>query len=346
MKFARHLLMDEIEDEQAGAGDLEGDVFEETMDDEEPEYAKKDDSKDESAAPTGEGDASEEDEAGSEEESSEEGEEVPSEYTPNGIYTVLGEDKEFPDKIKAMIKSEEDEKLFRDLFERADAIEHFKVKTKDLHSKYSSISQEHEGLLNSVREVGDDISRNDFISAFEKIGVNPDAVLQWAVQYATIKQNPAQYQQYMAQRAQEQQYRQAQMQASRVQSEGNSRVVEMVKRDLDTTLSDPSVIAYEKEFDARVGRRGAFREELTYRGDRGTQNGIPPRVQDVVREIQALYPLLPQQKTVAAKVVPSQGKPTPKVIPSVGGSSRSPLSGKPKPNSLRDIRKLAREGKF
>lgn len=266
-------------------------------------------------------------------------------YTPALKYKVLGEEKEMPEWVKPLIKTEEDEKRYKDLFEKADAIDHFKGSNKEIREKYSAVEGELTGLRTEIHELGNFVKKGDFESFFERLEIKPDDVLMWAVKYAELKQNPHQFQAYQANRQREMQYMDAQRRASEAERGSEEKMIEFIRRDAQVTLSDPENQSYEMEFDRRVGRRGAFREEIAARGDRAYGKGQMLTTAEIIREIKGLYSFGGGAATPAAgKQAPVVNKPRPPVIPSVGGSSRSPVGGK-KPMSIEELRQLSVQDK-
>jgi hypothetical protein len=133
------------------------------------------------------------------------------------------------------------------------------------------------------------------------------------------------------------------------QQQYEAQMVQRRENDLGQTLNRPDVSAVAQAFDSRVGRQGAFRDEVVKRGVlhwNMYQKDISP--EEAVNEVLTLVGGMANSASdpqAAQQGLPSaapggfaQQKATP-TIPNVGAKNSSPARRAPK--SLDEIRKLA-----
>jgi hypothetical protein len=122
-------------------------------------------------------------------------------------------------------------------------------------------------------------------------------------------------------------------------------VADQVRRELSFELAKPEIAQFVQSFDERVGKPGAFHQEVLKRGAyyEAVHKTTPP-AQQVVQEVAQLIgfqmaggnPAVQQQTNVAATPAPATKKP---VIPSFNGSGSTSPTRKVV-TSTADLRKL------
>lgn len=263
--------------------------------------------------------------------------EVPA-YNPNFKYKVYGEEKEIPEKYRSLVKSAEDEKELRDFFERAEAVPTLKKKNEEYQAKHQTLEQtvnseyipqlqQFHGIVHSLRE---SVERQDFQGVAEAIGLPPDTLLQLAAREAALRQDPTQHKLAQVEREKYLASRTAESQLSSKEERAIQIETQYIDRIMGLTMSRDDVKQYSESFDARLGKPGAFEQEVRQRGDYLYRTGKKADPVEIIENLMKTFPVAASQQaqaqsTAQPSAAPSQvGKPP--VIPAVqsGGSSAVP----------------------
>jgi len=248
-------------------------------------------------------------------------------------YKVLGEEKELPETVRPLIKDADSEKFVRELFEKSEAMEHFKTKHGSLHAEYEKVRQQYEPLMGELTELSELRQAGDLGGFFEKLGLKQEEVLSWAVEQVKQMQLPEdQRRAHETMSLRDRELRELRKANERTQSQMESYLVTQKQREIEMATSVPEVKSFVAAFDERAGRQGAFMEELLFRGDKAFRQGRDLSAQEVVSEIMRLYPMGGQPAAPGSA-------PKPPVIPNVGGRNGIPSPGSPR--NLDDLKKLA-----
>mgnify|MGYP001766622527 CR=1 FL=1 len=278
-----------------------------------------------------------------------EGEEKPA-YTPSFKYKVYGEEKELPEFIRGVIKSQEDEKKVKELFELSEAVPSYKKKLEDAHSKYSTFEttvkeklipeiQTYHQLSESLRS---SVEKQDFQGICESLGINPDAMLAIAAKEATLRQNPEQYKLAQAERERMRASQTAEMQISSKEKHAIELESRYIDRMLGMVFERDDVKQYVSAFDTRMGKPGAFEQEVRQRGDYLYQRGEKADPVEIVQYLMKTFPLQaastqPGNAQAQPPASASNGKPP--TIPTVKTGSTSPAGKTRKvPGSIEEMR--------
>jgi len=255
---------------------------------------------------------------------------------------VLGEEQELPEDIRQFIKSEKEEKLFRELYEKGGAAEHFKTKNQSYKQKLEDLEPQYTGLVEEVKELQELYGSGDIDGFLEKLSIPEEAMLKWAVDKVRYQQMPQEHKQILeAKRSAEREARELAKSNQSSQAQLNQMMVEMKRQEIESTLSKPEIKSYMQEFDKRAGREGSFVRELLDRGDRAWNRKEYLTPDQIVGQIMGLYNFGAAQVTQQASQPMSTQKNEPPVIPNVQGKGSSPL--KKGPRSIADLKKLAKE---
>ena len=77
------------------------------------------------------------------------------EYVPNTKYNVKGKEFDLPDWAKASLKSADNEKEIKEIFEKAAGIDHIKQKHQELYTQNQKVNDDFKNLANGVQELRD-----------------------------------------------------------------------------------------------------------------------------------------------------------------------------------------------
>ena len=282
------------------------------------------------------------------------------EYTPNYSFKVHGEEKEFEDWAKGLVKDKETEEKFRDLMTKAYGIDHIKQDRDTLResvTQLQEVSQKYETMQSNLDILNEYLNSGNLDSFFKTLNIPEQSIMQWAakrIQYAEM--DPAQRAEYDRAVA-------AQSQAVLYQHENQniSSQLEQIQHErrmfeLDQHLTKPDVSGLVQEYDSRVGKPGAFREAVRERGIfHAHVNNVDIPVEQAVNEVLQMVGMNKGAQATAPNSVTqpmSQGTPgqsvaQPKapekkpVIPNVGGKGLS--ATKPVVKSIADIKRLAEQ---
>lgn len=256
-------------------------------------------------------------------------------YNPNFKYSVKGQEKEIDEMFRALVKDAESEKKVKALFEKADGIEHVKMDRDSLKKEYGGFKEQVVPYLQEYHKFTSLRDKGSLGAAFQVAGITDEQIFEYALQKLELSQNPQQSNLYknhteaslreieMETKLQHYQMRDQQMEQYRFQS------------DLDQSLNANKEIA--NSVDSKIGRIGAFKEEVIALGVFEAQRGNILSINDAVDAIANKYK--PFMAPVSS--IPSQPHQRPATIPNVGSSNVSAIKVKPK--SIDDLKKLQLE---
>lgn len=272
----------------------------------------------------------------------------PPAYTPNFKYKAGREEKEIPEKFRALVKTAEDEKEMRSIFEKADGLEGVKTRSEAREAAYSQLQQVHQETVGAIQYAKDAYARGDLDTFFEHLAIPENVILNYALKKVQEKELPPE------QRAQLEANRTAQrenLHLQRQQGEMTRQMQMSIHQTrmmlMNSELDRPELKTMESEFDKRVGREGAFRQEVVNRGQlawnqsNGRVDLSPRQAIDQVISLFGLKAAAPASAGAngATQVVTPGANGKAGTIPNVGsGRSVSP-TGKPKFKSIEDLKK-------
>jgi hypothetical protein len=281
------------------------------------------------------------------------GKEVPKKYEPNHKYKVKDQEHEFDDVFKKAIKDEAAEKKLRELYERSHGLDFSKARETELDTKYKSLEQKFQPVMERLKEANEAFQRNDLDTVFEVMAIPQEKVLQWLANKAQYEQmSPAEKQRVDQGRNAEVAARKAQQEAASVK---DSQIQEQSKaklREFELVTKIPEYKSYADSFDASR-KAGAFREAVADIGELAFMRGKDLSVEEAIKELMSRYgsqsanPPKTTQSSGAQKAAAESGangskKETP-VIPHVGGRSETPVEEPRKYRSIQDLKNRYKE---
>jgi hypothetical protein len=287
-----------------------------------------------------------------------EGKPVVAAFTPTSKVRVMDEDVEIPKEIQGFMKDKESEKVMLDLFTKAKGLDFAKQRAEKLAQQSEGLNGENTRMKSAIGELKSTyqtavrtqnwLKLDDF---FQKLDIPKEHIFAYAVAHAQLSQmDPVQKQQVMQTLEAD---RRADMLASQqagTQSAFERQVRDMKRMEIEITFAQPTVSSAAQDFDAKVGKPGAFRDLVLQQGElewvrSGGKVNLP--VQQAVDRVMKNYGLQAGQASPTAMGVAGTsavpGKPvvqqTSKTIPNMGGKgTSSPL--KTKPRSVEDLQKI------
>lgn len=184
------------------------------------------------------------------------------------------------------------------------------------------------------------LKHGDFDSAFEILGLTEDQIIKYALNKVQYKQmSPEQRAAYDSQLSNTRRMMALEAENQELSQSYQSFAVQQREGEVEMVLSRPDVSSVVQAFDQRVGRPGAFRDEVIKRGKLYAHQGYDAPAQQVIGELINLVGGVPTpQQTIQQGMgqQPRQAKPT---LPNITGKGTSPVKKIPK--SIDDLRKLA-----
>lgn len=273
---------------------------------------------------------------------------VPEEWKPN--FKVKAYDKEFeiPEKMRGFI-NKENEKDFRDAYEKAYALDVIKEKNQKIRAdneRYQqAIEKDFAPKLQRYEKIESYLQKKDYDSFFEKAGIPEKELQAWMLKRLQLRDLPPEQQAlYTDQRAAQQRAYQLEEENQKYKQElarhsesQQQAVVNEQLGQLDKAINSPEVAQIAKSFDERLGQANAFKIEVLRRASviaktTGRELTVEEAVGDFLKVLGQSNP-----SAVSSPQVQAAAKPT---LPGLAGKATSPASQKIK--SFDDLKKIAK----
>jgi len=270
-------------------------------------------------------------------------------WKPNFKFKVKDKELEFEDSLKSLIKTKDLESKFRELHEKAYGIDEVKADRQTVKQERDEWKGKFGQVESSLQTLGSYVQKKDYHSFFSSLNIPKQDIINYAIQELKYQELPPeqkaaidqQRQLVQSQETYAQQNNQLQQQLSQV-------LVQQVTFEMDQALARPDVSPIAQSYDARVGKPGAFKEEVIRRGQYYENvHKVSPPVSQLVSEILNLVGASPAQQGAgntlqgqqqASQVVHNQQQKP--VIPSFSGASAGKSPAKKIPTSVEDLRKM------
>lgn len=273
---------------------------------------------------------------------------VPPQYTPNYKFKFRSpldpsrqEEREFDEWARPLIKDADTEKRFREIYEKACGLDYVKPNYMKMRENLDTLKKEHTEITQSLQRLGSFLHEGDYDSFFKTLEIPDEKIFQYVLDKLNYQQLPPEQRQAhdqastLKQRAYELELQNQQLQQAYQQTQVQARTAS-----LDSALDRPDVKTVAEAFDARVGKPGAFRDEVILRGQLAWQTrGVDLTPEQAVKEVLALAggSVAPAQSPQPQ----AQAQQRPPVIPNISGKGSSPARRAPR--SIEDLKKLANE---
>lgn len=271
-----------------------------------------------------------------------------SSYQPNFKVKAYDNEYEIPESFRSFI-NEQNEKEFREVFEKAYALEGMKEKlhkTRQENETFKKDVETFNTLRQNLTRVSKYVENGDYDMFFDSLKIPESAIQKWVLSKLQQKELPPEQQAIYNKSNEErrklyeleQRNEQLSTQFEQFQEAQRQQAVQQAFAQLDSVLGKPEVNSVASQFDASVGKAGAFREEVLRRASivyqtEGKDMTPEEAVNDTLRII--AWNKQAQQNAAQAPVANSQPKP---VLPNVQGKATSPVSKQVK--SLDDLKKM------
>lgn len=268
-------------------------------------------------------------------------------YAPNFKFKVYDEEKEFDEFVRPVITNKEAEEKLRDLYTRAHGLDGLKTKHEKLRAEFETlqpIKTKYGNLAESLGALSYYVGKDDFDSFFQTLRIPENKIYQWVQRKIQEQEmSPEQKADLQARREEQQRLYVLEKQNQEAMARLESFESQQNRLQLESVLAKPEISTVAQAFDTKVGRQGAFMEEVIKRGVtlyHMTGQDLPPEqvVQDLMQTIgKVIEPMAASPQ--ATQMTSNMGQAKPPVIPNIQAKSVSPV--KKAPRSIEDIRKLA-----
>lgn len=275
-------------------------------------------------------------------------------YTPNYKFRYMDElenkiDGEIDEWARPFINQDTEEK-FRQLWAKAHGLDFVKNRFNKTRGEYQAYRQQIDPLVQSWQELTGLYQKGDMDSFFKGLQIPEDKIFQYVLDKLNYERLPADQRAHIEKaRAAETQAMELQRQNQALAAQYQQAQVQTRTTELQQALSSLDVSAVAQAFDARVGREGAFRDEVVKRGVLAWHTtGQDISSAQAIQEVMQLYGAFTGGQQTAAHMAQaaspggapavSQAQKAP-TLPNVGGNNASPARKAPK--SLDELKKLA-----
>ena len=269
------------------------------------------------------------------------------EWQPDYKFKVMDKEYEIDEFIRPAVTKETYDKV-KDLYTKAYGLDHEKARAERYRSeteRLAQIEQQFAQQNKSLGYMGTLLQNKDYATLFKELNIPDDAVAGYALERLSYRELPPEKQkEYDRTLEDRQRLRMLELQNQEYSQQLQGTAVQARAQELDSHLSGPIKQVVEA-FDARVGRQGAFRDEVIRRGQMAyyTQKK-DVSVQEAADEVIRLAGLNTQVQGPAPMSntanVASQASQKP-FIPSIKGSNMSPVRKQYK--SVDDLKKKYNE---
>ncbi len=273
-------------------------------------------------------------------------------YKPNLKFKADDKEYEIPKELASLIKDEATEKKMVELLQKSYGLDAVKTRAETVRQQRDEFKTKVTQYDGIVKELRDHYNRGDIDMWMDKLGVDKNKMLQWALDKVNYSQlTPEQKAIRDAETTASRKAYELEQQNAQLQNVNRDTQVQAMQTALNYEFSRPEVGSFQKQFDEKVGKDGAFFEAVTQKGQSayalsgGKELLTPAQAVAAVMKDFAGFFAAPgagtQTNPNAPKVVQpnSAGKTT---IPNVQGKQSSPV-GQAKPKNLAELRAIAQK---
>jgi hypothetical protein len=267
-------------------------------------------------------------------------------WTPNYQVKAYDNEYEIPEGFRSYI-NKENEKNFKEVFERSFAFDTIKQKYKDAHTKYQDVNGRYETVSKNLDKLSKFVQTGDFDNFFGSINIPEQAIQKWIYDKLQIQDLPQEQQQLYTKNSEyqrqlssmQEQYEEMQSKLGEFETYKQEQAIQQRHSELDNAIYSGDYKSLAESYDARVGQPGAFKNEVILRAVAvANSTGKDLSVQEAVQDFAKLVAWNSQNGGQAAGVAQKgNSRPT---IPSVSGKASSPVA--PQVKTIEDLKKLAK----
>jgi hypothetical protein len=257
-------------------------------------------------------------------------------YEANYKYSVRGQEKEVDEMFRALITDADKEKKIKEIFEKADGLDFVKGDRDSLKSEFKGFKEQITPYLSEYNKFTSLRDQGNLGAALQVAGITDDQLFEYCVQKLEMQSNPSQANLYKAHTESSLKQFEVETQLNHYKQQEQQNNEYRFNIDLDSAVTAQNDLA--SQVDQKLGKIGAFKEEVIAMGVYESQRGNILSVNDAVNAVANKYkPFITPQ----AQVIPQAPYKAPATMPNTGSSNVSVISQRPK--SIDDLRKLQKE---
>jgi hypothetical protein len=271
---------------------------------------------------------------------------APSVYNPNFKFKVQDAEHEMDEFIRAAIKDAETEKKARELYQKAYGLDVIKPKLQKTREELESVRGEYTPIKEAIAELRNYVQADDFDNFFRGLNIPENKVMQWVakkLQYEGL--SPEDKKRYDSEVQLRRENLQLQRERETLGSKNHEAETRLLQLELDMVLQAPETNQAMRDFDARLGKVGAFKEYVIQHAQAlEASTGRSPSPKEAVEAVTALVGRIagqPAQQNTPPQVASQDQQTKPPVIPNIKSRGGSPV--KKTPSSIDDLRAIAKE---
>jgi hypothetical protein len=266
------------------------------------------------------------------------------EWKPNYKVKAYDNEYEIPEDFRAFI-NQENEKKFRDTFEKAFALDEMKGKYHKTKESYEKVNNDYTQVQTGLKTLGKYLENDDFDSFFENLKIPEKKLQEWMYKKLTMNEMPPEQrgiyqknQEYLKKQYElEQQTESMQSKLAELEQYKQQESIANRQKELDNVLNRPEIQSTMQQFDSKLGQAGAFRNEVIQRAAFVAQTqGKDLSPEEAVQEVLKIVSW--NQQGSGDKVLPPQAGEKKPVLPSLSGKATSPVAKQIK--SIEELKKL------
>lgn len=276
-------------------------------------------------------------------------------FDPSKADELLQQEIEVPARFKELIKDADSEKEVLEILEKAFGIEAVKGERTHAKKELSETRTQLRSMQDGVTELRTIYARGDIDLFLDKLKIPRERMLKWALDHVEYSQLPPEQQRVFDERrdAQRQAY-DAEKRASQTQDQSFQQIRQARGMLLDAGLARPDISQFANSYDAKVGKPGAFRDEVIAAGNKAWNDSdgkVDLTPDQAIEQAMARWsPFLtpaqaaqaPQAPAAPAGTQTGTQSPAPAkpagTLPNLQGRSQSPM--KTAPRSIDDLKKI------
>jgi hypothetical protein len=263
-------------------------------------------------------------------------------WNPNFKFKVKDKEMEFDEFIRGSVKDQSHEAKLRELYERAYGLDEVKASRAAVEQKFKEVDGKYNQVAQSLGTLGQYVQGKKYGDFFQSLNIPKQDIIDYVIEELRYQELPQEQRTAIEQQRQvERDYEIANLQNQQMYQQMQQLVTQQAKQELDMELGRSEIVQAAQMFDARLGKTGAFAQEVVRRGQYYEQvHQVSPPARQLVQEVLAFVgqPQAPVNSQ-AASVQKQAEKP---VIPMMaGGSQKSPTHKLP--TSIDDLKKLRQQ---
>lgn len=252
------------------------------------------------------------------------------EWTPDYKFKVMDKEYEVDEFLRPAVTKDNYDKI-KDLYTKAYGLDHEKARAERYKSDVERLTPYEQQLVQQNKQLGymgDLLHKKEYSTLFKELNIPDEAITAHALEYLKFRELPPEKQrEYEKNLEYQQRSKQLEIQNQQLSQQIQSTVTQARERELDVYLSGQVREAAE-QFDARMGRQGAFKAAVVERGQLAYYHqNRDLSVQEAVAEalkFSGINSQAPGQVSTSTTENFTSQREKP-VIPNIRGSNMSPV---------------------